>query len=264
MSLEDELITAAASRRPPVRALHFRRSWKTFSEPALLRCEGGDYVVKAYSCAGRAIVNEQIAARLGMFIGAPVPPIGLVNVPRELIAATPALGRMSAGVAHGARFVPGCIDQEGIEPQYVDEPENRRRFAALLVLYSWVGVWMDHRLIYRASPPHLAYSVDHGHMFPGEGRAFCWTPQSLRRAGPARLDPWFAPCGLRDAEVAVALDRLADVGTGEIVQAAAGPPPAWDIELGERVAMVENLQRRQADLLRLGAAGLQRQLSQVE
>lgn len=240
------------------------RAWDTFSEPALLRCEDGDYVVKGYRGAGRAIVNEQIVGYLGSFVGAPVPPVALVDVPRELITATPALARMNAGTAHGTRYIPGCVDQHTAHPQYLDSPENRRRFAGLLILYSWVGVWTDHHLIYQAALPHLVYSVDHGHAFPGATRAFHWTPRSLRQSGPARLDPWFASCGLGDASVAGALESLAAIGTPKIVQAVAAPPGAWHITPAERVAMVEYLQRRQTELLKLGAARLRRELCSVE
>jgi hypothetical protein len=63
----------------------FVRKWETSSSPALFVCDDGhEYVVKGVH-AGRMIVNDNLVARIGKRIGAPVPEVAIVHVPSELV-----------------------------------------------------------------------------------------------------------------------------------------------------------------------------------
>jgi hypothetical protein len=83
-------IEATNSDRPiVVQAITLLRTWNTASKPVLLACnDGNQYVVKGRQ-AGRMIVNDQVVARLGRSIGAPVGSVLLVDVSTDLIAANP-------------------------------------------------------------------------------------------------------------------------------------------------------------------------------
>ncbi len=111
--------------------------------------------------AGRMIVTDHIVGRLGHAVSAAVGAPTLVDVPADLIAAEAQMAHMTAGVAHGSRWIPDC-SQGGIE--HVVVPENRDRFARLALLYGWV-VAADRQFIYQNQDPRLVHSVDHGHFF---------------------------------------------------------------------------------------------------
>ena len=79
--------------------------WRTKAEPVLLKCnDGREYVVKGQQ-AGRQIVNDQITARLGFAIGAPVGEPKIVEVSAELIAIEPRLSHIPSGTAHATLFI---------------------------------------------------------------------------------------------------------------------------------------------------------------
>src|SRR5258708_10604242 len=78
-------IAAEFGQRPtPIKATTYIRKWDTNSKPVALMCEdGATYVVKALQAAradmGRVLVNEQIVARLGRLIHAPVPHFAFID-----------------------------------------------------------------------------------------------------------------------------------------------------------------------------------------
>jgi hypothetical protein len=56
----------------PIIIITFRRGWDSAARPVLARgIDTEEYVIKGQQ-AGRKIVNDQVVARLGMAIGAPV------------------------------------------------------------------------------------------------------------------------------------------------------------------------------------------------
>ncbi|MEL6853826.1 MAG: HipA family kinase [Cyanobacteria bacterium J06607_13] len=124
---------ACSKREDFIQARTFLRGFSTKAQPVLMKCaDGQNYMVKGQQ-AGRQIVNDQIVARLGIFLGAPVGRPKLIDIPEELIGIEPKLSHISAGVAHGTLFIPNCIDQ--IELIATSEPGNRTRLAHLAVVY---------------------------------------------------------------------------------------------------------------------------------
>lgn len=179
---EDLITRAAANRVSPIKAQTYRnKKWGSASAPVVLGCDdGNDYVVKGQQ-AGRAIVNEQIVGKLGVALKAPVGQVNLIDVPADLIGMQADLKHIPAGVSHGSHLIPDCSDRQWLAHQ--DVPDNRLRFAALAVLYGWIPAG-DHQLIYSQTAPHLVYSVDHGHFFPGGPN---WTATGLGGAGSSVL-----------------------------------------------------------------------------
>jgi hypothetical protein len=97
-----QLLADARGDPPPqVTAQTFLKRWETASKPVFLTCsDKRDYVVKG-SQAGRMVVNDQVIARIGSAVGAPVGEPMLVDVPQTLIDIEPQMNHMAAGLAHG-------------------------------------------------------------------------------------------------------------------------------------------------------------------
>lgn len=239
------LEAAIAQPEEPVLAITFRRSWNSAARPVLVRCiDKNEYVIKGQQ-AGRQIINDQIVARLGLAMGAPVGQPRIVEISPELIEEDPAFSYLTPGTAHGTLYVADCSDdRETI--QYANQPENRSRFALLCVLYGWTS-GKDHQFIYKKTRSNLVYSVDHGHFFPGSPN---WTENHLIQAPSAELDQHLvSTCKLTTDEVEQALLALKAVNEETIIQAVAAPPSEWGLIIDERVTLVEYLIKGQQVLL---------------
>lgn len=244
----ERLIAEAATHRPaPVMARTFRKKWSGFSNTVLLLCyDEHEYAVKGRQ-AGRGIVNDQVVARLGEALGAPVAPAALVTISDELIAAEPELGHMPAGVCHGTQLIEACRDSDKAGFLYTDVPENRSRFALLAVLYGWAGCFQDHQFVYPGAPPHLVYSVDHGHFFPSGPN---WSIADLAATGPAVVDQAITTgANMSAGEIARASSCLRGISNEAIAAAVATPPDEWQFALAERVALATYLAERRDALL---------------
>lgn len=233
----------AEKREKPLRVVTFRRAWRSKAQPVLVNCEdGNEYVIKGRQ-AGRQIVNDQIVARLGEAMGAPVGQPRLVEVSVELVEIEKRLAHIPSGIAHGTKFIPDCFDSH--ELIATDQPDNRPRLARLAVLFGWITP-NDWQFLFTTKPPRLIHSVDHGHFFP-DGPD--WTEQQLLAAPHAELASCFSPCYLTSDEIQEALQALKTVTESKIIQAVASPPDQWSLTMGERVALVEYLTRRKQELL---------------
>lgn len=234
----------AADPLTRVSAETYYQNWGSDARPVLLGCSDGRlYVVKGRH-KGRVPINDHIVGRLGGLISAPVTEIALVDVPQELISLEPNMKHMTAGVSHGSLWIPDCTDRMGFD--YAGLPENRQRFPLLAILYSWAGVWSDHQFIYKKAPPHIVYSVDHGHFFPQGPN---WSLPALANAPTAVVDPVFNACGFSQAELFEAARKLESVNQGEIAGIVAGVPDDWGISNDETTGMTEYLSRRRKELL---------------
>lgn len=230
----------------PIQAKTCRKGWRTKSEPVLLQCEDKNiYVVKGQQ-AGRQIVNDQIVARLGLAIDAPVGKAKIIYVSQELIDIEPNLSNFMAGTAHGTQFIPDCRDEW--ELIATSEPDNRPRLARLAVLYGWTYA-NDHQFLFQKSPPRLIYSVDHGHFFPNGSE---WQENDLKRASRAEIDSILSSkCNFTANELQEALEKLEMVTEDDIIRVVAVPPQEWQFTMEERITMVDYLIRRQQELLKL-------------
>jgi hypothetical protein len=232
----------------PVMAHTYRNiKFGSHSSPVVLACsDGNEYVVKGKRAdLGKANSNDQIIGRLGCAMGAPVPPVTIVNVPADIPANQEEIRDFPSGLGHGSQFIADASRvKQGIANQNV--PGNRSRFAALAVMYGWACVQTDHQFFYRDGT-NLVMSFDHGHFFPGGPN---WSIQHLKSAPEAVPDAILVTgCQLMDDEISQAKGLLAKVTSQDILAATAAPPAEWGLTLDERVEMAIYLEERRSRLL---------------
>ena len=227
-----------------IEAISFLRGWRTKASPILVQCvDGQRYVVKGRQ-SGRQIINDQVVARLGSLLSAPVGIPHLVEISAKLIEMNSKnLADFSPGLAHGTLWIPGCVDD--YELLGTGEAENRSRYAVLAILYSWV---MDHdrQFLFRKTPPRLVHSVDHGHFFAGGPD---WTIESLREDFEPRLADGFENCFFKAADFREMGTALGQVSKDNIFSVVGSLPGEWSITMDERKVLVEYLLVRQQRLL---------------
>ncbi len=241
----EQLEVAIAQSRTIIEARTFKKGWSTKAQPVLLRCnDGKDYVVKGRN-AGRQIINEQIVARLGLLLGAPVTDVQFVDL-TKLIEIEKNLAHISYEIAHGSAFVPDCFDSRDLIA--TSNIENRSRLALLAVLYGWTKA-NDHQFLFKTTLPRLIYSVDHGHFFPNSPN---WAVEDLLEADNAQVDTFLSKeCHFTSPEINQALDALVNINEEAVIKIVALPPVEWGITIEERTMMIEYLIRRQRNLLAL-------------
>lgn len=238
---------AISNPEDPLIVTAFRKGWNSSARPVFVRCiDKKDYVIKGQQ-AGRQIINEQIVARLGKIMGAPVAEARIVEISSDLIEIEPQFDYLTPGTAHGTLFIKDCFDDRDVM-KYREQIKNRSRFALLSVLYGWISA-QDHQFIYHKTQPNLVYSVDHGAFFPN---GLQWTEDDLRTAPKAKIDSLLSSrCRLTEDELQEALEKLEMVTEDDIIRVVAVPPQEWRFTMEERVTMVEYLIRRQQELLEL-------------
>lgn len=248
----------------PVAVEHLRRL-RGGAQPHLLRCsDGGYYVVKFRNNPQhpRILANELLAARLAARLGLPVPPVAIVEVSPELIAAT---GELVIQLAHsrqpcqpgrqfGSRY-PGdpaeVAAYDFLPDELLLEVENLEDFWGMLVFDKWTCN-TDHRQVvfYRAGPRQRfrALMIDQGFCFNAQHWDFPDAPlrglytRTVVYRGVRGLDsfgPW--------------LERLERLDAAALEEAAAGIPPEWyEYDQEGLYRLLEQLLRRRrrvADLL---------------
>ena len=211
---------AVGTRLEHVLAETYLKKWGSASKPVALSCADGNiYVVKGQQ-AGRMVFNDQVAARFGSLIGAPVPPVALVLVPDDLIKASAQMGHVQAGLSHGSREIGNTTDKS-TNFDHLDDGDNKARFLALAIFYGWMHVG-DRQFIFEKSDPHLVHSVDHGHFFHGGPN---WTTQSLAQAPSAVADQGVVnECNFTSEQLAKACRPLCKVTAKQIAEVLAVPP----------------------------------------
>lgn len=241
----EQLESEIAKPRQHLKAIEYTRSWRTKSEPILLECEDNqDYVVKTQR-SDRQIINDQLVARLGQLLEAPVGEPKLIHIPQELIDYTPNLKNISPGIAHGTLWIPNCFDDTLMA---TSEPQNRLRLVLLATLYGWTYA-NDHQFLYNRQPPRLIYSVDHGHFFPNPPNWCIDDLGDLLDVSPAVLDNCFQVCNFSQQELIHAYEKLNFIDIIKIIQSVAIIPSEWGFTMEERLAMIEYLVIRQKQLL---------------
>jgi hypothetical protein len=248
---ETSLISLLQYPRESLRAVTYRRGWRTKAEPVLLECEDDQtYVVKGIQ-AGRQIINDQVVARLGMALGAPVGIPRLIEVSAELIELDRRLKLFSPGLAHGTLWIPNCLDS--VELLGTGEVENRSRYALLSALFGWV-INHDPQYLVNEQPPRLVHSVDHGHCFSGGPN---WTIESLQKSiefdSELNLEfllfDRFEMCCFKPIDFQKMRQNLKQVTELHIFSSVASVPEDWGITMDERLILVEYLFVRQQRLV---------------
>jgi hypothetical protein len=227
-----------------------QRRGHSFSAPVDIMCDDERvYVVKPARPNRhdqlRGLFNDHFIAHLGMVISAPVGEPALIHIPQVMIDNQPELSDVSSSIpAHGSVLIQNCSDRLNFE--HADQSYNRGRFQAICALYGlcYCG---DFQVIYANTPPHIVYSVDHGHFLPGGPT---WTVESLKSAGKGSL---FADiiqhCGLTADEQKEAARLLCNVTDAVISNTLTIPPMEWGVSTDERVSLMDLLIRSRNDIL---------------
>jgi hypothetical protein len=197
--------------------------------------------------------KAEIPTAFGALIGAAVPRVSLVKIPKELIDANPdkahAMGHCQPGIAHGSELLPNVTERID-QFQHIGDDDNKRRFGVLGVLHCWIG-FSDRQFLYEVTNPFRVFAVDHGHFFPGGPN---WTLASLAAASPPAVATDLATaCGLAQDDLHAACAALAGVLDAQISQIVAVPPDEWGVKINERVGVAKYLSHRRDVLLKLYA-----------
>jgi hypothetical protein len=229
-------------------AMTFLKRRSTASQPVDLECsDGKSYVVKALrndAQQGRMMFNDQVIARFGKALNAPVADVALVIIAQELIALNPEMGHIVPCVAHGSALFPG-VSERIDNISHVTDDDNKTRFAAVAVLHAWMG-YSDRQFIYEINPDFRVLSVDHGHFFPNGPN---WTQASLQNApGPTVAPDVIMACTLAQDDLVAACKPLATMTRQSVAEILGFPPSTWDVPPADRAALAEYLWARR-DLL---------------
>jgi len=218
----------------------------SMTHPWICRAEDKElYVIKFQVPNNPSLVRsyaaEQVVARLGQLIHAPVAPVFLSSCTSSLLGANPLLSSFCAGVCHATRLE----KVEAAELRPIPPPtsqQDREDFAKLAVLFGWC-VGSDQQLLRLAADsstrPDGILSVDHGLFFPG---ALGWSRAHLESAGPPVIDPIFMDVERTVVDETIA--RLKLVTDDQIARAIAHIDPSWGVSDEDCVALALYLSRR--------------------
>jgi len=244
---EKAIQVATAGRPAAILARTFRTRMNTASSPRLVACEGGaEYWIKWPAQIGLGTVAEQVVARLGQTMGAPVGDVALIEVPSELPQIEPELADVPPGVVHGCKHLGDVTDRLWLD--HLNENDNRERFAQIAILYGWM-IASDQQVLYERQSPHRAWSVDHAFFLPPPGGPN-WTIDALEAAGTGEPDAHtVTTCQLTETELAQGAAGLSKANDEAIATAVAIPPDEWGVSMAHRVALAQFLSRRRDDLI---------------
>jgi hypothetical protein len=244
------LLANIESAETDIEVQTFHRKTRTRAETAFVDCSDGyQYWIKGNPQLVRENFIEEVVGSLGICLGAPIPTIKIVKLGAALHSKQPELASHAVGFVHASRNELDCVD--GRPPiVHHDLPENRTRFAALAILYTWAG-GADHQFIYKKQAPQLVYSFDHG-LFCGAGQPEnTWIPWLGNAVPVTDLDVVFAPAKLQKDELLPYFVALEGVTPLHIALSVARSPNTWPVTLDAKVAVCQYLERRREEVLRL-------------
>jgi hypothetical protein len=252
LDLEDwrVLVTNIESAETDVEVTTFHRKSPSRAGPAFVDCSDGDqYWIKGNPNLVRENFTEQVVGSLGICLGAPIPRIEIVKLGPTLQSGQSELSHHAVGFVHASRNEPDCTD---VRPPIVhhDEPENRSRFAALAILYTWTGA-QDHQFIYKKQAPRLVFSFDHGLFCGAINPENAWIPWLVNAAPVTQLDAFFAPAKLQKDELLPYFGALESVTPLHIAMSVARSPDTWAVTLDAKLAVCQYLERRREEVLKL-------------
>ena len=250
----------------PVAAHRLTRKMRGGAQAHLLEAsDGHSYVVKFHNNPQhrRIRVNEWIASTFLHYLDIAAPPIAMVELTEEFLAATPdvhiQLGRerqpVTPGWHFGSRF-PGdpmrTVVYDFLPDTLLEQVENIQDFLGVLAFDKWMGNADSRQAIFfrarihdplAANPPHLGFvaqMVDNGYVF--EGPHWRWGDSPIQGLyfrplvyrtvrGLAAFEPW--------------LDRIRNCPEEVVDQAVKRIPPAWlEGDEDELERLLERLLRR--------------------
>ena len=201
------------------------------SEPLLMRdADGARWWVKLLNNrqSPMVLVNEQIVARCGDLIGAPMCEVAIVEVPDALAGDLHGI-RIEPGLAHGSRDVPLTVNERRLAHRTRDD--NYRRHVGVYALHDWC--WgRDSQWLYALEDDHKTYSHDHGHFFPDGpdwNRNIERTLEQINVPHELWKEISASVAGIDAAEVRRMSERLSGVRSDELVGILSGIPESWPV-----------------------------------
>jgi hypothetical protein len=193
----------------------------------------------------RVPVNEQVVARLGVLIGAPVCEPQFVRMQGAVVGweFRPGSGRrVEEGWAHGSLAVDPCVEIHDVATNRASD-DNARRHAGIYALYDWTaganGQWL------MAGDDSTFHSHDHGHYFPG-GPA--WTVATLQASAASSFALPVPPTGLDETELERLAYRLDALTEQEIAGVMSNLPAEWPVRDEELEALIDFIYGRRQDV----------------
>lgn len=190
--------------------------------------------------AGKTIVNDQIVARVGLMIGAPVCSVALVEITSDTAGWEFRPGQFTAaGLAHGSLHIGDPNSQESTLRSR-DRDNNAVRHAGVYALWDWCH-GADDQWLYASHDDERVYAHDLGHFLPGLNN---WTSASLEAAVDQPRLPTWPPGGLDPAELDRLADALENLKRADLVAAINGLPSSWPVTDAELEVLGWFLERR--------------------
>jgi len=174
----------------------------------------------------RVPVTEQVIARCGLLIGAPVCKMALVRIPPELNGHRLATGRqLCAGIAHGSTDLATAIYGRAAGPEHRDKDNNAERHAYIFALYDWC--WgSDCQWLYDSATDMMTYSHDHGHYLPGGPN---WSRDTLCSSVDEEHELTTPFGGLNPQTLLQAAEKIQSVRQLDLVSVIGLIPASWPI-----------------------------------
>ena len=169
-------------------------------------------------------VTEQIVARLGALIGAPVCASALISL--DDLAGweiRPGTGRLvEPGIAHGSVAIEPVIETR--ELKYRTDDDNGRRHCGLYALCDWL-YGGDFQWLRATAEENAYYSHDHGLFLTG----WSWTPESLASRQNESVPLTMEAEHLDPGELRRLADALESLERVTIEEAISGLPRSWPV-----------------------------------
>jgi hypothetical protein len=239
---------------------HIRRL-RGGSQAHLLAGSDGSYWVTKFKNNPqtiRVLANEMFAGRLGMALGLPMAPVGIIDVPEGLVTQTPNLSvelggtflRCSTGKQFASRYV--CDPRKSVVVDYLPQAMLRRLvnlddFARVLVLDKWTANADGRQAVFskpRKSAKFKATFVDQGYCFNASEWSF---PDSPLRGVYSRNDVYASVTGWDAFEPALTRAEAMDIQA--IAQCAAEIPEEWYEHDGDGLSrLIDELFRRRTEI----------------
>ena len=210
----------------------------TWSGPFRATASNGlSYFVKSLqTCpAGQqaSLAVEQIVARVGALIGAPVCETSLIRIPGALAGTAIRQGfpPLQEGLAHASRALDHA-DEAG-RPALVDraKDDNSRRHVGVYALYDWC-FGSDPQWLYDQDSDRTIYSHDHGLYLPPHGNGG-WTRQALVDNVDRANELPDLRVGLSSEAVKRTALALEAITRNDLVQVLCSIPASWPVKNSE-------------------------------
>ena len=174
----------------------------------------------------RVSINEQIVARLGQLIQAPVCDPQFVLLDGIVGWEFRPGHHVEAGWAHGCLAVEPSHETHDLTDRSSDD--NSKRHAGMFAVHDWLG-GSDPQWLVKTDADNAYYSHDHGHYLAGPN----WTEHDLAN----RTNDTFAlgndPAGLDQAEVHRLASAIEQVSREQVEAKLSMIPAGWPVGDGE-------------------------------